>query len=212
VADDDLELRVAWEQHLGRSPASRRWFGTVVSRYRAAGRHYHDVRHVRWVLRHLAALESQVEGIDDIDAVVAAAFFHDVIYDPARSDNEAASARLADVALDELGWEPRRRRRTMAMIDATVTHDVDGADLDTQVLLAADLAVLAAEPARYSDYVTAVRREYAHVGDEDWRSGRTHVLHRLLERGHLFAPGLGLEDWEHRARANITAELATLQV
>ncbi len=212
MADDDLELRVAWEQHLGRSPASRRWFDTVVSRYRAAGRHYHDVRHVRWVLRHVAELESQVEEIDDIGAVVAAAFFHDVIYDPARSDNEAASARLAEIALDELGWEPARRRRIEAMIDATVTHDVDGADLDTQVLLAADLAVLAADPTGYSDYVRAVRREYAHVGDAEWRSGRTQVLHRLLGRGHLFAPGLGLDDWEQRARANITAELATLRV
>jgi len=212
VADDDLELRVAWEQHLGRSHASRRWFDTIVSRYRGAGRHYHDIRHVRWVLRHVATLESRATDIADIGAVVAAAFFHDVVYDPARPDNEAASARLADIALDELGWEPDRRRRVMAMIDATVAHDVDGADLDTQVLLAADLAVLAADPAGYGDYARAVRREYAHVADDDWRSGRSAVLHGLLDRPHLFAPGLGLVDWEHRARANITAELATLQV
>ncbi len=209
MAGDDLELRVAWEQHLGRSDASQRWFDTVVNRHRGAGRHYHGIRHVRWVLRHIATLESNVA---DIGAVVAAAFFHDVVYDPARSDNEAASGRLADIALGELGWETERRRRVMAMIDATVAHHVDDIDLDTQVLLAADLAVLAADPAGYGDYVRAVRREYAHVTDDDWRSGRAAVLHGLLDRPHLFAPGLGLVDWEHRARANMTAELATLQV
>ena len=215
MAGDDLELRVAWEQHLGRSDTSQRWFDTVVRRHREAGRHYHGIRHVRWMLRHITALESNLADnadIADMGAVVAAAFFHDVVYDPARSDNEAASGRLADIALGELGWEPARRRRVTSMIDATVAHHVDDVDLDTQVLLAADLAVLAADPAGYGDYVRAVRREYAHVTDDDWRTGRSAVLHDLLDRPHLFAPVLGLFDWEHRARANITAELATLHL
>ncbi len=96
------------------------------------------------------------------------------------------------------------------MIMATIDHDVDEAEIDTQVLLAADLAILATEPARYSNYVTAVRREYAHVDDDQWRVGRSAVLRGLLDRPHLFAPALELSSWERRARANITAELATL--
>jgi predicted metal-dependent HD superfamily phosphohydrolase len=208
VADDDLELRVAWEQHLGRSSASTAWFESVVARYRRPDRHYHSVRHVRWVLRHVAALSA---GVDDLGAVVAAAFFHDAVYDPTRADNEQVSARLADRALTELGWHPARRQRVTAMIEATVGHDVEHADRDTRVLLAADLAVLAAEPARYSDYVQAVRREYAQIGDEEWRVGRSTVLRAILDREHVFAPELELRNWEHRARANITAELAMLQ-
>ncbi len=208
MADDVLELRVAWEQHLGRSPAATAWFASVVTGYRRPDRHYHSVRHVRWVLRHVADLGPSVE---DLGAVVAAAFFHDAIYDPKRADNEHASARLADRALTELGWEPTRRERVVAMIEATVGHDVEHADSDTRVLLAADLAVLAAEPARYGDYVEAVRREYGHVGDEQWRAGRSAVLRALLERPNIFSPELELHHWEQRARANITAELATLR-
>ena len=83
-------------------------------------------------------------------------------------------------------------------------------DADTCALLAADLAVLAAPPARYDDYVRMIRREYTHVSDDDWRVGRGAVLRNFLERDHLFAPTLGLDEWEQRARANITAELATL--
>ena len=209
MTDDDLELRIAWEQHLGRSSASLTWYESIVSRYRQAGRHYHGVRHVRWVVRHVVAL---AHVSDDLGAVIAAAFFHDLVYDPTRGDNEVASAELADRALTELGWEPERRQHVEEMILATIDHDVDrvGCGADIQLLLAADLAVLAAAPAKYSDYVRGVRREYSHVSDDDWRAGRSAVLHGLLDRRHLFAPELDLHDWEQRARANITAELAML--
>lgn len=207
MPDDDLELRVAWQRHLGRDQASAEWFTKIVSMYRQPGRHYHGTRHVRWVVRHVTALEASAR---DVDATVAAAFFHDAVYDAKRSDNEATSAALAELALTELGWQETRRRHVAAMIEATAAHDVEVTDPDTQVLLAADLAVLGAEPARYSDYVRAVRREYAHVGDDDWRVGRSAVLVSFLDRDHLFAPSLGLQDWEQRGRANITAELAAL--
>lgn len=158
-------------------------------------------------MRHVTALASRT---DDLGAVVAAAFFHDVIYEVTRSDNESASGQLADRALTELGWKSARCGHVVAMIEATATHDVDGADADTQVLLAADLAVLAAEPTRYADYVRSVRREYAHVSDADWQLGRSGVLRSLLERPNLYAPALQLHGWDDRARANMTAELAAL--
>ena len=63
---------------------------------------------------------------------------------------------------------PSRRRARAGDRD----HDLEGVDRDTAVLLAADLAVLAAEPSRYVEYATAVRREYAHVDDDAWRAGR----------------------------------------
>ncbi len=200
---------MAWEQHLGRSPESMRWFESLIWRHRGPGRHYHGVRHVRWVVRHVLEL-SEHHPLDDAGATVAAAFFHDAIHDPTSADNEAASARLATTALAELGWPIERSAAVAARIAATATHDVAAADHDTRVLLAADLAVLAAEPNRYADYVRAVRREYHHVSDRDWRTGRTEVLRRLAAQPRLFSDDLELDDWERRARANIAAELAML--
>lgn len=208
MTDDDLELRVAWQRHLGVSPTATDWFESILDRHRSAGRYYHDTRHITWVVRHVATMATYT---DDLDAVVAAGFFHDVVYEAARSDNEAASGRLAALAVTEFGWDAARRDHVMAMIEATATHDVDAADADTQVLLAADLAVLATEPARYADYVRAVRREYAHVSDADWLVGRSAVLRGLLERPHLYAPRLERHGWEDRARANMAAEMATLR-
>ncbi len=216
---DDLELRVAWLQYVSSSPAGTRSFDNVLARHRQSHRHYHGVRHLRWVVRHALELiaapragqtGASQTGASDAGVIVAAAFFHDVVYDATRSDNEAASARVATRSLIELGWEPDRVDRVASMILATATHTSQPDDLDTAVLLAADLAVLAAEPSAYGDYVRGVRREYAHVSDTAWRAGRSGLLRGLLQREHIYDPGLGLDRWELRARANIAAELAEL--
>lgn len=213
MADDDLDVRVAWERHVGHDEHAREWFASIVERHRDPTRHYHGLHHVAWMVRHLADFE-RAGLVDDPGATVAAACFHDAIHDPAAAhgDNERASARLARTALGELGWPAGRVDHVAAMIEATIAHDVASADdRDTRALLAADLAVLASEAVRYDDYTRAVRREYAHVDDDGWRTGRATVLHSLLARDHLFAPELGLADWEARARANLTAELSTLE-
>jgi predicted metal-dependent HD superfamily phosphohydrolase len=209
VTGVELELRVAWQRHLGSSPEAAAWFDTVLGAYRSEGRHYHGLRHVAWVVRHVEAIAA-AHPIGDLDATVAAAFFHDAVYEPARDDNEAASAAMAERAVREVGWSEPACRHVADLVMATAGHDVGGVDSDTAVLLAADLAVLAAEPSRYAEYANAVRREYAHVDDGAWRAGRARVLRALLARPRLFAPELELDDWERRARANLTSELASL--
>lgn len=210
---NELELRVAWERHVG---AAGEWFDAVLDHHREPHRRYHAVHHVQWVVRHaleLAARPDVAGRIDDLGAVIAAAFFHDAIYDPGRGDNEAASAALATRALAEIGWGAARIATVADLVLATAEHrsvTPPGAALDTAVLLAADLAVLAADPAGYAEYVTGVRGEYAHVSDADWRLGRGALLRGLIERAAIYDPALGLDAWERRARANLAAELSTL--
>ncbi len=210
MSHGDLELRIAWELHVGPSRPAFRWYESVVTRYREPHRHYHDVRHLRWVVRHLGELAA-THRLADLSATVAAAFFHDVIYDPTAADNERSSAHLASTALTELGWADHRVADVATLIIGTIDHVV-AADttVDAAALYAADLGVLAADPAGYSDYVRNVRREYAHVSDQGWTTGRSTVLRSFLDRSAIYAPELGLHAWEQRARANLTAELDTL--
>ena len=100
------------------------------------------------------------------------------------SDNEAASARLADRELAVLGWDEARRGSGggdgRGDGDARCRPTATGtprttSTIDTAVLLDADLAVLGSEPASYQAYVAGVRSEYAHVSPDDWRTGRTRV-------------------------------------
>ena len=208
----ELELRVAWEAHVADDTT---WFDSVLDLHRQPHRRYHGVGHVGWVVRHALDLAARAGGqVADLGAVVAAAFFHDAVYDPTRSDNEAVSAALARRALAELGWSADRAATVAELVLATAGHTAvsgPGGSLDTAVLLAADLAVLACEPSGYADYVTGVRAEYAHVSDADWTIGRGRVLTGLIERPAIYDPALGLDTWERRARGNIAAELSGLR-
>lgn len=216
MSADEHELRTAWSRCVGDTREARALFDSLLGRHREPHRQYHGVRHVTWVVRHVEELAA-TEPVDDVDAVVVAAFFHDAIYDPQTSDNESASARLADRELAALGWDEHRRQRVTTMVEATATHDVPadpdidgGIDTDIAVLLDADLAVLGSEPASYQAYVTGVRSEYGHVSDDDWRTGRTQVLQSFLDRPVLYATATARARWEATARANLAAEVASL--
>ena len=205
---DDSELRAAWTTAIGDDPTALGALDEVVARHREPHRRYHGVRHVTWVVRHVHALAAEVE-LADVDAVVAAAFFHDAVYDPTAADNEESSARLAERVLGELGWSAPRCHAVGAMVRATAAHGAP-ADTDTAVLLDADLAVLGSDPAAYQAYVTGVRAEYAHVDAAAWQVGRGQVLRDLLARRPLFATAPAQQRWGARAAANMTAELASL--
>ncbi len=205
---------MAWQRHVGSGEQAQSLFESILARHREPGRHYHDLRHVTWVVRHVVDLAARFP-VDDLDAVVAAAFFHDAIYAFGATDdavgNEEASARLAARTLRELGWDRGRADRVAAMIVATEHRaGQEAADVDTAVLLAADLAVLAAEPAAYADAARNIRKEYGHLDAADWRAGRSEVLRGFLARDHIYPPQLQLDAWERRARANLAAELAAL--
>lgn len=205
---EEVELRAAWSSAVGRDARCLAALDEVVGRHREPQRRYHGVRHVVWVVRHVHELAAEVP-VRDLGAVVAAAFFHDAVYRPGATDNEQESAALAERVLADLGWEADRCREVGALVRATERHEPDG-DPDRSVLIDADLAVLGSEPAAYQAYVTGVRAEHAGVDDGAWRRGRSEVLRRLLDRRPLYATEPGRRRWESRARANVTAELATL--
>ncbi len=204
----ETELRTAWQLHIGNTRAGIAEYESVIARHREPHRRYHGVAHVRWVLRHVATLVRDGEVVTDRDAVGAAAFYHDAVYDTLRADNERASARLASRALAELGWDAVRVSNVADLVMATATHtDVGG---DPAVLVDADLAVLGADPAGYRTYCTGVRYEFRHLDDTAWSTGRSAVLRNFLRRDQIFATSSGRARWELTARSNITAELAAL--
>jgi predicted metal-dependent HD superfamily phosphohydrolase len=221
---DEVELRAAWGAIAPASSRSWEVFEDLIGRHRQPHRRYHGVRHVVWVLRHVRELEAAMPecraATYDAAAVDAAAFFHDAVYDATRDDNEERSAVLAEHQLASLGWDDARIRVAAELVRETATHVADGAstpadapaprDTERRVLLDADLAVLGSEPAAYAAYATGVRIEYGHLPDDVWRNGRAAVLRRLLGRPSLYGSAPAREWWEARARANLTAELASL--
>lgn len=223
---DEIELRIAWSAVVDRAMepavAARRRAGVdvfddVVARHRQAHRRYHGLRHVVWVIRHVHEL-AEPAGVADPVPAVAAAFFHDAIYDPTRADNEERSAALATRQLATLGWAAADLTIVADHVLATAGHLAERAGESTDdaiarsrsVLLDADLAVLGSEPAAYQAYAAGVRVEYRHVDDDSWSVGRAAVLDALLARPALYLTAPGRARWEERARANLAAERSAL--
>lgn len=208
MSSPDVALRRCWHELGGTDGAA---IDEVLARHREPHRRYHTAVHVMWVLRHVDDL-LPATGVD-APVVRAAALFHDVVYDPRSSTNEADSAALAQAALAPLGWSGARLDRVGELIDGTATHDpaVAATQPDAAVLFDADLAILGSAPAEYQAYVTGVRTEYDHVDEPAWRVGRAAVLRHFLERDPIFATSTMRAARERRARANLSAELAGLE-
>lgn len=178
----------------------------LLTRWQEPHRRHHDVSHLAAVL---AAIDQVGGGTADLVAVRLAAWFHDAVYDGG-PDDEERSAVLARERLMAAGLDPALVDEVVRLVLLTATHDPDAGDDAGAVLCDADLAVLGAAPERYADYVAGVRAEYAQVGDAAWRVGRARVLQQLLTRQPLYRTPVGRRHWETTARANLTAELATL--
>lgn len=210
VAIDESIVRATWHAAVPVGARATLAWDALTARYREPHRRYHTLAHLAGVLTQLERLLAVTE-VRDPTAVRLAALYHDAVYDPRSSTNEADSARVARRALTELGLEPDVVRRAEALILATAPDAPPPADLDTAVLLDADLSVLGAEPAVYAAYVRGVRAEYGHVDDARWRRGRAAVLRSFLDRPSIYRTELVRSEREHRARANLRAELAALR-
>jgi predicted metal-dependent HD superfamily phosphohydrolase len=197
------ELARAWP--LRATGAGLRLRDRLLEAYAAPERGYHDLRHLGEVLARLDELAAAGEPFDRVP-VVLAAWFHDAVYAGA-ADDEERSARLAAGELGELGTEARLVAEVVRLVLVTAEHRPEGGDLNGAALCDADLAVLAAAPDRYAEYVAGVRREYAHLDDEEFARGRRAVLSALAAKPTLFHTACARARWEPAARANLAREL-----
>ena len=211
-ADADA-LRTRWTRALegARSPAAgpdpAPYADNLLARWQEPQRHYHTLAHLTAVLDHVDVLEKYAA---DPDVVRLAAWFHDAVYFPDRSENEERSARLAERALPEAGVSDAKTAEVARLVRLTVTHDPSADDRDGQVLCDADLAILAAPPSAYAAYTAAVREEYHFVPSDAFREGRAAILRQLLDLPRLFRTPYGSERWEETARYNLRGELELL--
>jgi predicted metal-dependent HD superfamily phosphohydrolase len=176
--------------------------------YSEPHRHYHDQRHLDECLKEL----DWVQGLNERDLRVLkwAILWHDSVYDPGQRDNEKRSANLARSELERCGVPVEDAAEVARLIHATASHRTDPGDSLGRLIISIDLAVLGSDQQRYADYAAAVRREYAHVPEPLWRTGRELVLKRLLDCDPLYPdPGFASR-LEARARRNLESEIKAL--
>ncbi|TQK76327.1 HD domain-containing protein [Rarobacter incanus] len=180
-------------------------------------RKYHCITHLIDVLRRVDELAQEAH---DANAVRLAAWYHGAVftadsvsaYENRAGENSAASANLAREQLAALGVPGANIERVAELVHA-VHQQAGGAgpkDSDANVLLDADLAVLAESPQRYRAYMTAIRDEYCDIPEDDYITTRLRILEKIQGRKRIFlSPGAAA--WEKQARENLEAEIVRLR-
>lgn len=204
----DAVLLARWEALLPGSPQLGR---DLLARWSEEHRSYHDRAHLLAVLTAIDKLLAAGEPSGAHPrAVVLAAWFHDAVYAGVPGGDEDASAALAAELLPGAGIDAPECAEVVRLVRLTASHDPETGDAAGALLCDADLEVLGRPAGAYARYAQAVRREYAHVPEVDFRNGRARVLSALLEAGQLYATPTGTALWDESARVNLAAEITAL--
>ncbi len=178
----------------------------LADRYNEDHRAYHDVEHIAECLSWFDRVRNLAERPAELEVAL---FFHDAIYEPLASDNEARSAEKLRQLAREARVPTDAVERIARLIESTATHEATSGD--AALLSDIDLAILGASPARYARYEREVRREYAAIDDASYQSGRAPVLRGFLERVEIYRTPRLAARLEAQARDNLSSALSALE-
>ena len=173
------------------------WHARLLAAYSEPQRAYHTIQHLEECLRIFDEAKTS-DLMKQPDLIEMAVWFHDVVYDPKSSENEALSARMG---MDGLG-DSETAREVARLIMLTKAHQPGGGPDDAWII-DIDLAILAQSPARVMEYERQIREEYAWVPEVVYREKRVEVLTGFLKRELIYQTPWACERFETRARENL---------
>jgi predicted metal-dependent HD superfamily phosphohydrolase len=180
-------------------------FEELVARYGETHRHYHTLEHIDACLVWLDWFSSAAERPEEVELAL---WFHDVVYDPKRSDNERLSADLARDRLGSTGVPSAAIDRVASYVLSTERHAGDAGD--SALVSDIDLTILGASSHKFETFESQIRREYAHVPEERYFPGRRAVLEGLLGRREIYRAQEIRAEFDARARANLKRRISEL--
>lgn len=183
----------------------------LVAAYASPPRAYHNIEHVQAVLRHYQDI-AHAPGWRQPREVYVAVCYHDVIYVPARADNEARSAELARSELARHGQASAVDvERVVELIKMTARHgklERPAVDAEAARFLDADMAIVGADAPAFDRYDAAVAEEYRDVVPGFvYRFKRKHFMRELLASPRIFLSDYGHARWDAAARDNLRRAL-----
>ncbi len=181
-------------------------FETIATAYDSPHRHYHNRQHIDSCL---LLLEQHADHALRPAEIAVAIWFHDIVYDSRRRDNEERSATAAENFLNQHHAPADAVKRITSMIRATQDHQSD--DRDTKLLIDIDLSILGSSPDEFDAYDSAIRREYSWIPDRAYRSGRHRVLESFAARQWIFQTEPFRLQFEQQSRKNLGRKLRQLE-
>ncbi|MBR9860043.1 hypothetical protein GYB22_04725 [bacterium] len=171
--------------------------------YSDKDRHYHTLDHIK-ALCELFMEYRQIPHKHNL--LLLSVFYHDVVYQPLKKENEFQSAKFAEKVMKRMNMNAPQIRTVVQQILATADHKKT-AESDTNFLIDLDLSILGAQPKVYEEYRHNIRKEYHQVPQFIFNRGRRKVLNGFLKKSRIYIHKPIYERFEEQARKNIKTEL-----
>jgi len=191
---------------MGAADDGGRVFDEVLRAYQEPHRHYHGMDHLRDCLEQLDTAPATGAARDLAETAL---WFHDAVYVPGASDNEARSAEWAARALTDAG-APEARAHEVARLVHLTDHVRPAEDPMGALVCDVDLSILGRPPAEFAEYERRIRAEYGAVPEPLYRRGRASVLAGLLAREPLYRSDHFRALYEAAARRNLKRSMEGL--
>lgn len=186
---------------------SKKIFLNLVKYYSNSSRFYHNLKHIDHLLNIIEVLR---EKSDNFVAIQCAVWFHDVIYNTHYTNNEEKSTEYMEIELNSLKIPQKIIDKAKNMILKTKKHQADEDDIDSQILLDADMAILGSDISEYQIYAQEIRQEYYWVSKQEYSIGRKSFLTQILTRKYIYFNEIFAQTLELKARKNIEWEINNL--
>ena len=200
-------VHLAMEYHSNTNWVAQLWT-EIETTYNHSKRHYHTLRHLEQLLAELEAVKSQIQNWNTL---LFSVFYHDLVYNPLRRDNEERSAAICEHRLQSMEIPAQQIEACKKQILATRKHAGSG-DRDTDLFTDADLSILGKDETTYRQYAQAIRREYGLYPDMIYNPGRIEVIRHFLHMERIFKTEPFYSLYEKQARQNLQQELEELGV
>lgn len=178
----------------------------IEKNYSASNRHYHNLTHLEDLYKEISEVK---EEIIDWEITLFTLYYHDIIYNASKSNNEEKSAEFASARLQELGISADKVEACHAQIIATKLHNISPSS-DINLFNDADLSILGRDWDTYKNYFQNVRKEYSIYPMFLYKRGRKKVLKHFLEMDQIFKTVHFASKYESQARVNLQKELTEL--
>jgi len=178
----------------------------IEKNYSNKKRYYHSLQHLENLLMQLKDVKSEIQNWE---TVLFTVYYHDIIYNPLKSDNEEKSAELAEKRMKQISVPNEIIENCKLQILATKSH-IKSTDSDTNYFTDADLSILGQHWETYSLYYKNVRKEYSIYPDFVYNPGRKKVLNHFLIMDRIFKTDFFYSKFELQSKQNLQKELELL--
>lgn len=178
----------------------------LVKKYDEEGRSFHDLTHINDCLDEFDEIKGFLKNPLEVELAI---WYHDVIYNFLKKDNEEKSAEFFKKSFSNLfGYMPLLKNVSELIL--TTKDHIPSKNPDSGYLVDIDFYSLGVPFEVFVENTNKIRKEYKYFSDADFKKGRIAFLESVLKKDRVYFTDYFHSKYEGRARDNMKKSIELL--